>query len=130
MGRSELPGFEVKRITSGNDNQGSCSECVVKIWLDDVREMPSEYDMHVRTAFEAIDLLRGGDVSDISLDHDLGDEGNGTGYDVAKWIEEQAFHQSLPRLIWRVHSQNTIGVKNMLAALRNADRFWDNAEDT
>ncbi len=100
----------------------------MKLWLDDVREMPPGYDVHVRTARDAIDFLESGGVTDISLDHDLGDEENGTGYDVAKWIEEQAFYHKLPKLIWRIHSQNSVGVKNMLAALVNADRFWASAK--
>jgi hypothetical protein len=102
----------------------------MRIWLDDVREMPDGFDHHVRTAAEAIQLLGGGGAGVISLDHDLGDEPNGTGYDVAKWIEQMAFAWSqgdsdgLPPLQWAVHSQNPVGVGNMIQALRNADRFW------
>jgi hypothetical protein len=48
--------------------------------------------------------------------------------DVAKWIEEQAFHGNIPRLVWAVHSKNSVGAKNMEQALRNADKFWDQNE--
>ncbi|MDE1348062.1 cyclic-phosphate processing receiver domain-containing protein [Vibrio aestuarianus] len=37
---------------------------------------------------EAIALLKQGTVTEISLDHDLGDDEHGTGYDVVLWIEE------------------------------------------
>ena len=37
---------------------------------------------------EAIRLLETGAVDEISLDHDLGDDERGTGYDVVRWIEE------------------------------------------
>jgi hypothetical protein len=102
----------------------------VKVWLDDVRPMPPGFAVHVRTAAEAIALLWTGTVAHISLDHDLGEAANGTGYAVATWIEEAAFRWAqgdptgLPPLTWAVHSQNPVGVRNMLCALRRADRFW------
>jgi hypothetical protein len=102
----------------------------MNIWLDDLRTMPSGFDYHARTATEAIRLLETGTVRRISLDHDLGDDANGTGYEVAKWIEARAFAWSqgaetgLPPLDWAIHSQNPVGLGNMTQALRNADRFW------
>ncbi len=38
---------------------------------------------------EAIELLQTGQVTELSLDHDLGDDARGTGYDVVLWVEEQ-----------------------------------------
>ena len=35
-----------------------------------------------------IALLEAGNVTEISLDHDLGDDDRGTGYDVILWIEQ------------------------------------------
>lgn len=93
------------------------------VWLDDERQMPQGYDVHVRTAPEAISLLAKGIVKFISLDHDLG-EGAGTGYEVAKWIEQNAFEGTLTPVTWSVHSANTVGRQNMIAALKNANRFW------
>jgi hypothetical protein len=43
----------------------------VKVWLDDEREAPEGW-VHVRTPEEAIELLRAGEVEELSLDHDLG----------------------------------------------------------
>lgn len=102
----------------------------MNVWLDDVRPMPPGFDVQVRTAAEAIALLQRGDVRLVSLDHDLGDAANGTGYEVARWIEEHAFRwvqgdeDGLPPLEWRIHSQNPVGLHNMLQALRKATRFW------
>lgn len=96
----------------------------VQVWLDDERPMPSDYDVHVRTAEEAIALLKSGTVSKISLDHDLGQEK--TGYDVAKWIEENAINGTLNKLNVRIHTQNPVGNQNILAAIRNAYRHWGN----
>ena len=63
----------------------------MKIWLDDERPMPSEFDVHARTADDAIRYIENNDVELISFDHDLGREENGTGYDVANWIEAEAY---------------------------------------
>ena len=63
----------------------------MNLWLDDVRSPPSEDWVWVRTAAEAIALLERGQVERVSLDHDLGDdEGLGTGYQVATFIEAEA----------------------------------------
>jgi hypothetical protein len=95
----------------------------VKVWLDDIRPMPDEYTHHVKTAEEAIKLLETGQVIEISLDHDLGDY-RLTGYDVAKWIEEQAIKGNLGRIRCRIHSQNPVGVQNIKLALQGAHRAW------
>lgn len=98
----------------------------MKIWLDDVRPMPDGYDYHAKTAGMAIAMLQSLKVVEISLDHDLGDdEGVGSGYDVACWIEKAAFHGAIPPLVMHVHSANPVGVQNMMKALKNACRFWE-----
>lgn len=43
----------------------------MKIFLDDCRPMPAGFDVYVKTAGEAIELLKTGKVTVISLDHDL-----------------------------------------------------------
>lgn len=93
------------------------------MWLDDERPMPSGYTHHVKTANEAIELLKTGKVVTCSLDHDLGD-GNGTGYDVAKWIEQQAHAGMLPKIRCKVHSQNPAGARNIKLALQSAYKAW------
>lgn len=107
----------------------------IKVFLDDDIDAPKRqewaqgYDIWVTTPEEAIELLKKGNVSHISLDHDLGLEpDNRNGYMVAKFIEEAAFNEELPSLTWRIHSQNPRGRQNMEAALRNADRFWSERE--
>lgn len=102
----------------------------MKLWLDDVRQMPFDYDLHVKTAPHAITLIKTGLITCVSLDHDLGDidhEGNptGTGRDVASKIEEMAYYGALTRIEWHVHSANPVGVEAMEAALRNADKYWN-----
>jgi hypothetical protein len=96
----------------------------LKVWLDDVRSMPNDFDLHVKTADEAIKKLKTNQVSIISLDHDLGEEDSKTGYDVAKFIEKSAFEGSLDPLEIRIHSANPVGVNNMKMCINNAYRFW------
>lgn len=99
----------------------------MNIWLDDIRD-PKIHDpkgtwIWVKTADEAINALRTGNVKLISLDHDLGTDPD-TGYTVAVWIEEQAWEGNLPELDWRVHSANPVGAKKIEAALFCADKAW------
>lgn len=65
----------------------------LKVFLDDDtehRRPPAEDWVHVTTAPAAIALLETGWVTDLSLDHDVGDApGVGTGYDVVLFLEEQ-----------------------------------------
>lgn len=97
----------------------------MKVWLDDIREMPEEFTDHAVRAVDALDLLATNTVTLISLDHDLGSGNEGTGYDVAKWIEEQARLGDLNKLEWRLHTANPVGAKNMKAALVKADEYWE-----
>lgn len=95
----------------------------IKVWLDDVRPMPEHFDVHVRTAEEAIMLLCTDSVSEISLDHDLG-EGKTDGYQVAKFIEEGAFMGTRHRMKVFIHTDNAAARPRMVAAIKNANKYW------
>lgn len=107
----------------------------MKLWLDDERDPTEAYiqsnfgadgdEVWVKTVNQAIHYLQQGIVTHISLDHDLGIGVGGTGLTVAKWIEEQAYHGTLPRLSWSVHSMNPVGRKDIARTMRKADEFWD-----
>src|SRR5688500_3573081 len=58
----------------------------MRVFLDDERATPPGWH-RVRWPDEAITLLEQGGVTELSLDHDLGDDARGTGYDVVLWIE-------------------------------------------
>ena len=87
----------------------------MKIWLDDLRREPDGWE-RTFNARTTIRLLKTGDVEEISLDHDLGNEEIvGTGYDVVKFLEREAFHGRFwidPDKI-KIHSANIVGSKNM-----------------
>jgi len=72
---------------------------------------------------EAIRLLKTGAVEEISLDHDLGDDARGTGYDVILWIEEAVALRGFkpPRII--VHSANSSAVDKMRAGVFAIERL-------
>lgn len=97
----------------------------MKIWLDDIREMPIEFDVHVKTAKAAIELLSTKKVTVISLDHDLGDTFvRNTGYEVAKFIEEEVFYGRLSPFEIRIHSANPIGRANIQRCIDNCNKMW------
>jgi len=94
----------------------------MKLWVDDIREMPDNYTVWCRTAEDAIAILLNHPVTEISLDHDLG-EGQ-TGYTVAKFIEESAYNCTIAPLKCHCHSANPVGKKNIQAALNKAKQYW------
>lgn len=89
----------------------------MKVYLDDERTAPAGW-VQVRWPEEAIALLATGEVAELSLDHDLGDDAHGTGYDVLLWLEEQVVcHQFLPPAL-HVHSANPAARVRMEAAIQ------------
>ncbi len=92
----------------------------MKVFLDDLRTAPEGW-VHVLWPEEVIDLLQTGEVAELSLDHDLGDDSHGTGYDVLVWIEEAiALNGFVPPAI-KIHSANPAAVQRMEAALRSIE---------
>lgn len=88
----------------------------MKVYLDDERETPAGW-VRVYWPDEAIDLLKQGIVEAISLDHDLGDDQRGTGYDVILWIEEAvAMHGFKPPEI-KIHSANASAREKMQSGI-------------
>ena len=93
----------------------------MKVYLDDERPTP---DGWVRTYHpgETITLLETGEVTELSLDHDLG-SGCGTGYDVVVWIEEAvALRGFVPPRIY-VHTANPAARERMVAGVRAIERM-------
>jgi len=75
----------------------------MKVFLNDERNTP---DGWVRAYWpdEVIALLETGQVTELSLDHDLGDDRRGTGYDVILWIEQAVALRGFTPPIMHVHS--------------------------
>lgn len=93
----------------------------MKVYLDDERATPEGW-VRVYWPDEAIELLKSGEVRLISLDHDLGDDERGTGYDVVLWIEEAVATSGFNPPEIRVHSANSSAREKMergIAAIHN-----------
>lgn len=94
----------------------------VRIYLDDERATPEGW-VRVYWPDEAIALLETGNVAEISLDHDLGDDERGTGYDVIAWIEEAVATRGFVPPIVRVHSANPAARMRMEAGIAAIERL-------
>ena len=88
----------------------------MKVFLDDERATPEGW-VRVYWPDEAVALLQTGQVTEISLDHDLGDDARGTGYDVVLWIEEAVHLRGFVPPRMQVHSANPAARARMLAGI-------------
>ena len=87
----------------------------MRIWVDDIRPMPSGYDIHCQSVNDTIDIIqslinRGETIELINTDHDAGDfRCDGGDYiKILDWLEENNI--SIPI---RIHSGNIVGRQNM-----------------
>ncbi|AKQ63198.1 hypothetical protein A176_000110 [Myxococcus hansupus] len=94
----------------------------MKVYLDDERATPEGW-VRVWWPEEAISLLESGQVTELSLDHDLGDDAHGTGYDVLLWLEEAVATRGFvpPRV--QLHSANSSARQKMVLAIARIERF-------
>src|SRR3990167_2628476 len=115
----------------------------ISLFLDDTR-LPSHVGwddnewLTVRTAKEAFEILKQGNVVDLSLDHDLGmeiittfaggqyteayNDTTPTGYDLCKWMVE---NNVWPSGNIYIHSSNPVGRDNMKQLI---DRYHPSSE--
>ncbi|MFM2083545.1 MAG: hypothetical protein RLY95_363 [Pseudomonadota bacterium] len=94
----------------------------MKVYLDDERKTPTGW-LRVYWPDEAIALLQTGRVTDISLDHDLGDDSRGTGYDVVLWIEKAVALNGFKPPQITVHSANPAARMRMLAGIAAIEKL-------
>lgn len=96
----------------------------MKVYLDDERETPPGWE-RVYWPDEAISLLDTGNVTHLSLDHDLGDDQRGTGYDVILWIEEAVVTRGFQPTVITVHSANPSAREKMELGIRSITRLHE-----
>ena len=94
----------------------------MRVFLDDERRTPDGW-VRVWWPDEAIALLEGGEVTELSLDHDLGDDARGTGYDVVLWIEEAVATRGFRPPVMRVHSANSSARAKMEAGIAAIEKL-------
>lgn len=88
-----------------------------KIWLDDIRKAPEGY-YHCKSVNEAIKIMQTNTISELHLDHDLGDYANDGGDAICllDWCVE---HNIYPKV--KIHTANPVGRANME---RLVNRYW------
>ena len=99
----------------------------MRVFLDDERSVPEGW-VGARWPEEVISFLERGEVDEISLDHDLGDDEHGTGYDVLLWIEEAVATRGFRPPKMKVHSANSSARLKMDAAIASIERLAACAE--
>lgn len=99
----------------------------MKVYLDDERPIPDEW-IGACWPEEAIRLLETGHVTHLSLDHDLGDDERGTGYDVILWIEEAVATRGFtpPGIV--VHSANPSARIKMELGIESIKRLFERGQ--
>jgi len=68
-------------------------------------------------------MLFKGYVTHLSLDHDLGDNGHGTGYDVLLWIEQAVMQSHFTPPSITVHCANEFARQKMEAMIARIGRI-------
>lgn len=99
----------------------------MKVFLDDERPTPDGWH-RVYWPDEVVQLLENETVEEISLDHDLGDDARGTGYDVILWIEEAVALRGFTPPKIRVHSANSSAGDKMRAGVLAIERLVDDQQ--
>lgn len=94
----------------------------MKVFLDDERATPDGWT-RAYWPDEVIALLKTGRVTELSLDHDLGNDERGTGYTVLLWIEERVAIDGMSPPAIRVHSANSSARVKMEAAIVTIQRL-------
>ncbi len=91
-------------------------------YLDDERNTPDGW-VRVYWPEDAIALLETGKVSETSLDHGLGDDNRGTGYDVILWVKEAVALRGFcpPKIL--VHSANASALEKMPAGIQSIEQL-------
>ena len=95
----------------------------VKIWVDDIRPVPSGYE-GTKSVQETIALIEeieaaGGEIELLDLDHDLGDYAR-FGGDAIKILDYLAERGTFYPI--RIHTANPVGRANME---RMIERYWE-----
>jgi hypothetical protein len=89
----------------------------MKIYLDDMRKAPAGWKLLLNVQDVLVELQTG-KVTHLSLDHDLGDDEAGTGYDVILWIEKEVFLNNFVPPEIKIHTANVSARQKMELGLQ------------
>jgi len=90
----------------------------MKVWLDDIRNAPKGWN-HYFWPEDVYPLLANNLISEISLDHDLGNDSRGTGYDILNYIEKNLVENNIQPPKIYVHTQNPVAKQRMLLTIKS-----------
>lgn len=100
----------------------------IKIWIDDIREMPKDFDIHIKTVNEAISFINKNynKIDLISIDHDAGDYASEGGdyIKILDWLEYKQINIPIS-----IHSGNIIGIRNMIKIIKRNNWTYVPTED-
>lgn len=103
----------------------------MKVYLDDIREEPEGWT-RTYTVKQTIELLKTGQVTEVSLDHDLaflhyaGDYSKEeTGYSVLLWIEEQVIKNNFVPPKMYIHTGNPSAMIRMKQAVESINKIYN-----
>lgn len=106
----------------------------MKIWVDDIRPMPEDFDVHCKTVWGFMDTVMQADehnieIDLISLDHDAGDyfDCGGDYIECLKWLEEIKYIHGIDMCTkFYFHTGNPIGRENMRRIIKHCG--WEEVE--
>lgn len=87
----------------------------MKLFVDDQRAAPQGWSL-ARTVAEAIELLAQGDVTELSLDYDLGGTA-ATGLDVLEWLQAALSSGRVRMPCISAHSGSVLGRRRLEAQI-------------
>ena len=106
---------------------------MIKIWVDDIRKMPEEYDYQVKSTYDAISRIsrcyKLGIQVKLSLDHDAGKYANDGGdyIGILEYLEEKSFNSPYWKdyiknnIEFHLHTANPVGRENMRRIIKKND---------
>ncbi len=92
----------------------------LQVWLDDEREEPGVYDVWVKNAYDAIELIKTNTVEFISLDYYMGENSAGclNGLDVAEFIRDEYKAGNIDFVKFHPHTSNPYMFEKILKVKR------------
>jgi len=99
----------------------------MKIWLDDLHPAPDGW-LWVKKTVLCMMWICSGNVTDISLDNDLG-EGELEGYEILNWLEKILLEEDRAKQIKgeiptiHIHTQNPVAAQKMKLIARRIEKL-------
>ena len=94
----------------------------MRVWLDDIRNAPGGWT-RTYTVAQTLELLRTGQVCEISLDYDLPETDPGhTGDEVLVWLRNALIRRRIAAPVIHVHSINPYGAGKMAYMIGRMER--------